>query len=162
MRSAQTSTGSPMETHIGVQHISTFGGLGGVLLKGQGRAGLGGDLPALFHQSRVRLVLFGGAGGKVQAHLGAAHHKAVAHVVAGIAEIDEVDSLQMAEMLPDGQEIGQDLGGVELVGQAVPDGNACIMGQILNDLLAVAPVFDAVKHPAQDPGGIRNGFLLPI
>ena len=148
--------------HIGVQHIGTLGGFSRVLLKGEGGAGLGGNGLTLCHKGRVRLVLFGCAGGEVQAHLGAAHHQAVAHVVAGIAKVNEVDALQVTKMLPDGEEVGQDLGGMELVGQAVPHRDPRIAGQIFHDLLAVAPVLDAVKHAAQHPGGVGNGLLLPI
>ena len=58
--------------HIGVQHVGTLGGLGGILLKGEGGTGLGSDLLALGHEGSVRLVLLGCTGGEVQAHLGAA------------------------------------------------------------------------------------------
>ena len=71
-----------------------------------------------------------------------------------------MDALQAAEVLPDGEEVGQDLSGVELVGQTVPDGNACIMGQVLDDLLAIAAVLNAVEHPAQHTGGVRNGLFF--
>ena len=145
---------------VGVKDIGPLGGLGGVLLKGQGRAGLGGDGLTLGDESRVRLVLLGGTGGEMEAHLGAAHHQAVAHVVAGVAEIDEVDALQFAEMLPDGEEVGEDLGGVELVGQAVPDRHPRIAGEVFYDLLAVATVLDAVEHPAQHAGGVGDGLLF--
>ena len=148
------------DPHIGVEDIGTLGSLGGVLLKGQGGTGLGGNGLALCDQGGIRLILFGGAGGEVQTHLGTAHHQAVAHVVAGIAEVDEMDALQAAEVLPDGQEVGKDLGGVELVGQAVPDRNTGVMGQVFHDLLPIAAVLDAVKHPAQHPGGVGNGFLF--
>lgn len=68
----------------------------------------------------------------------------------------------MAEMLLNGKEIGQDLSGVKLIGQAVPHRNTGVVCQILHDLLAVATVLDAVKHPAQHPGGVGDGLLLPI
>ena len=71
-----------------------------------------------------------------------------------------MDALQAAEVFPDGQEVGKDLGGVELVGQAVPDRNTGVMGQVFHDLLPIAAVLDAVKHPAQHPGGVGNGFLF--
>ena len=58
--------------HISVQHVGTLGGLGGILLKGEGSTGLGSDLLALGHEGSVRLVLLGCTGGEVQAHLGAA------------------------------------------------------------------------------------------
>ena len=66
----------------------------------------------------------------------------------------------MAEMLLNGKEIGQDLSGVKLIGQAVPHRNTGVVCQILHDLLAVATVLDAVKHPAQHPGGVGDGLLF--
>ena len=66
----------------------------------------------------------------------------------------------MAEVLADGQEVGEDLGGMELVGQAVPHRHAGIFGQRLDDFLAVAAVLDAVVHPAQHPRGVCDGFLF--
>ena len=71
-----------------------------------------------------------------------------------------MDALQLAEVLPDGEEVGQDLGGVELVGQAVPHRHPGVVGQVLHDLLAVAAVLDAVKHAAQHPGGVGDGLLF--
>ena len=61
------------DPHIGVKDIGTLGGPGGVLLKGQGGTGLGGNGLTLCDQGGIRLILFGGAGGEVQAHLGTAH-----------------------------------------------------------------------------------------
>ena len=51
--------------HIGVQHVRALCCLDGILLKGVGRPGLGGNGLTLLHQCGIRLVLFGGAGGKV-------------------------------------------------------------------------------------------------
>ena len=65
-----------------------------------------------------------------------------------------------AKMLPDGEEICQNLGGMKFVGQTVPHGNTGVFGQSFRDLLIKSPVFDTVKHPAQHPGGIGNGLLL--
>ena len=62
-------------------------------------------------------------------------------------------------MLPDGEKVRQNLGGVELVGKAVEHGHPGVLGQLLHDLLAEAPVLDAVKHAAQDPCGVGNGLL---
>ena len=49
---------------------------------------------------------------------------------------------------------------MNLVGQAVPHRDPGVLCQLLYDLLPIAPVLDAVKHPAQHPGGIRNGLLF--
>ena len=51
--------------HIGVQHVRALCCFDGILLKGEGRPGLGGNGLTLLHQCGIRLVLFGGAGGKV-------------------------------------------------------------------------------------------------
>ncbi len=100
MRSAHTSTGSPMDTHTSVYSTSApLAALAGSSSKVRVAPGLGSDLLALGHEGSVRLVLLGCTGGEVQAHLGAAHHQAVAHVVAGIAEVNEVDALQVAKVL---------------------------------------------------------------
>ena len=40
---------------------------------------------------------------------------------------------EAAEVLPDGEEVGEDLGGVELVGQAVPDRHTGVAGQLFHD-----------------------------
>ena len=64
-------------------------------------------------------------------------------------------------MLLDGEEIRQHLGGMPLVRESVPHGNAAVGGQILHHLLGKTPEHDSVKHPPQDPGGVLYGFLLP-
>ena len=147
------------DPHIGVDDIRT-GHSVGVLGQGDGGAAALGKLFALFHQGGVRPVSLGGAGHEIQAHLGAADHQAVAHVVAGVAHVGKLEALQLAEMLPQGEEVGQDLGGVVLVGQAVPDGHAGIPGQLLHDGLAVAAVLDALKHAGKHLGGVGDGLLF--
>ena len=49
---------------------------------------------------------------------------------------------------------------MELVGQAVPHRHAGVVRQLFHDLLTVATVLDAVKHPPQHPGGIGDGLLF--
>mgnify|MGYP003299148054 CR=1 FL=1 len=126
----------------------------------EGRAGLGGNGLALVDQVSIGEILLRCAGHEVHAHLGAAHHEGIAHVIPGITHVHQLSAGEAAEMLPDGQEVGQDLGGVELVGQAVPDADAGILCQCLHDLLTKAAVLNAVIHPAQNPGSIGNALLL--
>ena len=49
---------------------------------------------------------------------------------------------------------------MELVGQAVPHGNVGVLGQILHNALPEAAVLDAVKHAAQDTGGVGDALLF--
>ena len=39
-------------------------------------------------------------------------------------------------------------------------GTPRVRGQLLDGLLAVAPVLDAVEHPAEHPGGVLDGLLV--
>ena len=114
----------------------------------------------LLHQLRGWEQLFGGAGGEVQAHFRAGDHKGIAHVVAGVSHIGKANSLEMAEFLLNGQQVRQHLGGMELVGQTVPDGDSGIFSQLLHRLLLEAAVLNAVKHAAQHPCGVGDALLF--
>ena len=63
-------------------------------------------------------------------------------------------------MLPDRQKIRQNLRRMELIGQTIPDRYAGILCQILDDFLTKAAIFNAVKHTAEYPCGVRNALLL--
>ena len=63
-------------------------------------------------------------------------------------------------MLPDGQKVCQNLGGVKFIGQAVPHRDTGEPAQILHDFLPVTPVLDSIVHPSQHPGGIGYALLL--
>ena len=148
------------DPHVGIEDVRALDGGLRILAELQHRPGLLGDGLALGHQLRLGEILLGGAGHEVHAHLGAAHHQGVAHVVAGVPQEDQLHPLELAEMLLDGEEVRQHLGGMKLVGEAVPHGDAGLCAQLLHDLLAEAPVLDAVVHPAQDPGGVGDALLL--
>ena len=63
-------------------------------------------------------------------------------------------------MLPYGEKIRQHLGGVVLIGQAVPDRHTGVLCQFLHDFLSETTVFDALIHSSQNSCCIRNAFLL--
>mgnify|MGYP005766885567 CR=1 FL=1 len=92
--------------------------------------------------------------------LGAPDHQGITHIVAGVAHINQTDIFQMPEMFTDRQHIGQNLGGMVLVCQPVPHGNARIFCQFLHDLLPVSAVLNTVKHPSQHSGSVRYTFLF--
>ena len=66
----------------------------------------------------------------------------------------------MPEMLTDGQQVRQHLGGMEFIGQPVPYRHLGILCQLLHDILTEAPIFYSVVHPRQNPCSIRNAFLF--
>ena len=146
--------------HVGVDNIGAHNGGGGVFTQFNGGSRFGGNGTGRFDQRIVGKIAAGSAGYKVHAHLGATDHEGVAHIIMGFARINQFSAFQRAEMLLDGKKVGQDLGGVKLVGEPVPDGNACVFRQFLDQVLAVATVLNAVEHPTQYPCGIGDAFLF--
>ena len=78
---------------IRIQNIRAGCALGDILRQADGRAVFRGDLFAGFHKRGRREQLPGCARGKVDAHFCAGDHQRIAHIVAGISEIGEVQTL---------------------------------------------------------------------
>ncbi len=74
----------------------------------------------------------------VHPHEAACHHQGLADVV-GVADVGELVPLDLALVLPDGEEVGEPLAGVGEVGEGVDDGVLHVLGVLLDDLLAVGP-----------------------
>ena len=88
----------------------------------------------------------------VHAQLAAPDQERIAHVVAGIAEVAVRDLRErLVAVLAHGQDVGQHLGRVELVGQPVPDRHAGVLGQRLDDLLVEAAVLDRRRTSDRAP-----------
>lgn len=153
---------SHRDPHVGIDHIRVLNRVHRLCVEFQHRAGLRGDRFARFDQSLIREVRLRRTGDKVHPHLCAADHQGVAHVVPRVAHVHELFAGQIAEMLLDRQEIGQNLRGVKFVRQSVPDGDARVFCQLLDDLLPVAAVFNAVVHAAEHTRGVGDRFFLPI
>ncbi len=66
----------------------------------------------------------------------------------------------LVAVLHHGQDVADHLGGVELVGQAVPHRHAGVLAQDLHQLLAEAAVFDAIVHAPQHPGGVFHRLFV--
>ena len=66
----------------------------------------------------------------------------------------------LVSVLQHGQGVGEHLSGVELVGQAVEDGDASVLGQLLHDGLVESAVLDAVIHASQHSGSVLHGLLV--
>ena len=147
---------------VGVDDVHVLRRFHGVGDELHGTAGLLADLLTGLHELvRREVPLCRSAGHEVEAHLGATDHEGVAHVVARIAHVDEVDAFEVAEVFLDGQEVREDLGRVVLVGETVPDRDARILREFFDDLLAVAAVLDALEHAGQHAGRVGDALLLP-
>ena len=60
-----------------------------------------------------------------------------------------------------GEEVGQHLRGVPLVGEAVVDGDPGEAGQLLHILLSGSPELDGVVHPPEHPCCVGDRLLVP-
>ncbi len=146
--------------HVGVEEVAAFNALLHVVGDGDFGAGFFGDLLAGVDEFLVGLQFFRSHDTDIHAHLGAAHHQRVTHVETGVAAVSEGDLVEgFVGVFHHGEEVGEDLGGVELVGEAVPYWHASIFGQFFNDVLTEATVLDAVEHTTQHAGGVLHRFL---
>ena len=96
----------------------------------------------------------------MKAQLGARDHEGIPHIVARIPHISEFFPGQTSQMLTYRQEIGQKLGRMVLICQAVSDRDAGIAGELLNPGLLKTAVLDAVEHSSQHARRIADALLL--
>ena len=145
---------------VGVNRVGTGHALGHVLGKQNLGAVFGGDGATGIDQSLLRHLLLRAASAEVHAELGASDHERIGHVVLGVAHEGELQTSQGAELLAQGEHVGDHLSGMELGGKAVPHGNAGVSGKLLNDFLPVTAVLDAVEHASKHASGVPDGLLL--
>ena len=112
--------------HVRVDGVGILHRLHRVVRHRDGSAALGGEGPRHLDDGRVGLE-FGRRGVHVvHAQDGAGDHEGVLHVVASLAAVGQREALQRAEVLLHGHEVGQHLGGMLLVGEAVPHRHAAV------------------------------------
>ena len=146
---------------VRVEEVGALDALVDVVGDGDAGAGLRGARPVLVDELRVRPELLRGDDAHVHAEHGAGFEQRAAHVVAGVAEEGVGDLLErFVRVLAHGQHVGQHLRRVELVGQAVVDRHAGVLGQDLDELLREAAVLDRVVHAPEHPGGVLHRFLV--
>ena len=109
---------------------------------------------------RVQLGRAGQA--DVAAHQRPHHQQRAPHVEPAVADKGVGDRVVgLVARLVHGQEVGQHLGRMPLVGQPVVDRHPGMFGEGLDVGLQVAPVLDRVVHPAQHPRGVGDRLLVP-
>ena len=150
------------DPHVGVEEIGPLHAFFHVVGEGDARARLFRNGAALLNQARLRPEGFRRNEADIHPHLGRTDHQGVAHVVARVAEIGKAQLRQgfARGVLQHGHQIGENLGRVELVGQAVPYRHARVLAQLFDDGLPVAAVFDAVVHAAQHAGGVFHRLFM--
>jgi hypothetical protein len=97
----------------------------------------------------------GGGDTDVQAEQRAGHQQRVRRVVAGVTDVAEGHLFEwLVGVVAHGEDVGQHLGGMPLIGQPVPYRDAGVPAQDLGGLLGEPAVLDAVEHPPEYPGGV--------
>ena len=124
-------------------------------------SGLLAELTHLVHKLLGREQRLRRDAHEVHAHLGAADHQGVAHVVARVADVHELDLVErLFDVLFDRHPVRKDLRGMIEVREAVPHRNAAVFGEQLDGLLLEAAEFDAVIESAEHLCGVLKRFLL--
>lgn len=163
--------GVELEGAEGLKTIGSFGfeahrypGVGvddvAVLDRGDGVVGdddFGGVDPA--RQLReVGLVALGSAEAEFEAAELRGEDPGVAHVAGGVAEEADAQALEVAELLDHGLQVGEELAGVEAVGEGVDDGDRAFLAEGGDLVVGVAADDDAVQVAGEDAGGVFIGL----
>jgi hypothetical protein len=104
----------------------------------------------------IRLVALGPPDPDVHASRSTAEQVRVGHVVGRVADVAEAKTGELAFVLADGEQVGQDLAGVELVGQRVDDRHAAVRSHLFDPVLAEGAPDDRCDLPAHDTGRVGD------
>ena len=144
--------------YIGIEHIGALSSLEEILLYGNAAAGLGSVLLRQTQDFRIRLIALRAGADHVHANLGAGKHQRVCHVIA-IAYINQLTAFEHLHLLLNSEDIGQSLAGMQQIGQAVDNGNACIFSQLNNGIMGEGTDHNTVnktgKYYLTDKSGAR-------
>ena len=121
----------------------------------------GCELPGDALHRRRGLQRAGGADPHVHAEQRPGHQQRVRRVVPAVAEVAVAHLGQrLADVIAHGEDVGQHLGGMPVVGEPVPHRHSGVGPQRLHRLLRGPAVFDPVEHPAEHPGGVLHRLLV--
>ncbi len=104
------------------------------------------------------LECFGGADDDVEAAADGGPDPGAGDVAVAIAHEDDAFVFPGAEAFLNGEEVGEDLTGVFVIGEGVDGGDAGVMGEVDDVLLGEGADDGAVDHPAEDASGVFDGF----
>ena len=163
-RSSQTSFGSPIDTHTSVWTKSTpLHALRESSVRVMRAPDASATLLAASDHVLARPQVLGRQIRTSEPMIAPITSSERAHVEAAVAHeavADLVERLAVG-VLGHGEEVGEHLGGVPLVGQAVVDRHVGVLGQLLHGRLRLAAELDRVEHPRQHPGGVGGRLLVP-
>ena len=143
---------------VGVDCVGALGGgeVGGdrecLVGAGGGVAGGGEDVARGLEAGR-------GDDGHVHAGGCGGEEEGVADVVA-VADVGEACAVEGADVLADGEQIGEGLAGVLAVGEGIDDWDACVLGELFEDGVVEDAGDDAVDPALQVEGVVADGLAL--
>ena len=139
--------------HVGDHQVGAFDRLGGVALQGD-------PVRERVHQVRRRLEALRAAHHQLEIELLGGVDVAGAHVVA-VAHPGHRFTGDAAPVLDVGLHVGEQLAGVELVGEGVDHRHPRVGGEGLHGVVVEGADHHRVHHPRQHPGGIFHRFAAP-
>ena len=104
---------------------------------------------------RVRVVALGAGDGKLEIQQPGGIDPGVAHVVA-VADPGNPTSADIAAQFEPGLHVGEQLAGMQQVGQAVDDRHAGVSGEGFDALVTEGPDHHHIHHAGNDAGGILD------
>ena len=133
---------------------------GGVALEAGRAAGRRGDVGGRGHDVGTGLVALGRAHHDVQAGGGAGEQPGVAHVAGAVADEGGREPGEAALVLADGEQVGEQLAGVEVVGERVDHRHAGVGGHRVDLALGAGAPDDDRRLPAEHPGDVLDRLAL--
>ncbi len=147
---------------VGIDKIGAFHPRGDIFRQGDVATLLFGQCGTGLHQLRLRPAGRWRYQAQIQTGQRCGFQHRIAHVVARVAGVDQRHLVKgfARQVLFHGQQVRQQLGGVELVGEAVPHRHAGVLRQGLHHLLAVAAILNAIVHPPEHAGGVFDRLFM--
>ena len=145
--------------YVGVNHVRSSSSFFRIVGDPTAAACLAG--PPLGPRQRVHPGFVAGRGcnPNLGAQLCASEHERMRHVVA-VADICNLQPVQIAFCLPHGEVVRHGLAGMTVIGQTVDHGDPGVMRHVFHDFVRKGPDHDALHHALQVLGHVIYRFTL--
>ncbi len=144
---------------VGDDDVCAGGSLVGVGVERDRTAGLLGAAVGVGHDILTRCVLHRGGDAHMHAGRDPAEHIGLPHVGAPVPEEGEREALQLALVLLDCEQIGEDLTRMEVVAERIDDGHPRAGSHLFEACLRIGAPDDRGHLPLEHAGGVGGGLL---
>lgn len=136
---------------VGIEDVGSGDGFGEVFGDGDFTTSPGNEVSG-------RLEGAGGGEAEFESTAGGGPDPGAANVAIGVADEGDLEVSQIDAGLTDGEEVGEDLAGMLLVGEGVDGGNLAVFREINDIALGKGTDDGAVDHAAEDASGVLDRF----